>query len=295
MLTNNAKTYRDTEVPFFMRFVTGRLHLLLATPPRFWAAFFVLLAAGCAAGPPKVPYPAFIQADELEDIFLASLPGVRAKQFSGDPQTRRTSNRINLPPGWEGTTGGTPGKLLEILVLSGDLDVADISLGLGGYVHMPPGTFGFNLKTSDGAQVLYFLDDVDPLAMIRTPVILDSRLVGWKSTDIDSVDIKMLRDDPGNGARTWLMRVEPGAILPWQSTSVIREGYLVEGQYQHSECVGGKVHTWTYTPGGYFYRPGDAVSGGPDAKAITDSVWLLRETRASSTQTLAACPGEPTS
>ncbi len=144
MLTDEAETHRDMEVSVFMRFVTGRLHLQLFLPPRYWAAFFVVFVAACASGPPKLPYPAFIQSDELDDIFLASLPGVRAKQFSGDPQTRRTSNRIDLPPGWEGTTGGAPGKLLEILVLSGDLEVADISLGLGGYLQIPPGSFGFN-------------------------------------------------------------------------------------------------------------------------------------------------------
>jgi hypothetical protein len=293
MLTNDAEIHRDTEVPFFMRFVTGQLHLLLAMPPRFWAAFFALLAAGCASGPPKLPYPAFIQSDDLEDIFLASLPGVRAKQFSGDPQTRRTSNRIDLPPGWQGTTGGTPGKLLEILVLSGDLDVADVSLSLGGYLHVPPGTFGFNLNTTNGAQILYFLDDVDLLAMIKSPVILDSRLVGWQATDIEGVDIKELRNDPGNGARTWLLRVRPGAELPWQASSVIREGYLIEGQYQDSECADGEVHTWSYTAGGYFYRPGGAISGGPDAMAITDSVWLLRETRASSAKTVDGCWSTP--
>ena len=289
MLTKEAETQCDMEVPFFMRFAISRRHLQLVMPPRYWAAFFLVFIAACASGPPKLPYPAFVQSDELDDMFLASLPGVRAKQFSGDPQTRRTSNRIDLPPGWEGTTGGAPGKLLEILVLSGDLEVADITLGLGGYLQIPPGTFGFNLHTSNGARILYFLDDVDPLAMIKSPVILDSRLVGWQATDTDGVDIKELRDDPGNGARTWLLRIEPGAIIPWQSSSVIREGYLIEGQYQHSECVGGEVHTWIYTPGGYFYRPGDAINGGPEAKAITETVWIFRERTAGSERTEESC------
>ena len=272
-----------------MRFVTGRLHLLLVMPPRYWAAFFVVLVAGCTSGPPKLPYPAFIQSDEMQDTFMATLPGVRAKQFAGDPQTRRTSNRVDLPPGWQGTTGGAPGKSLEIFVLVGDLDIADISLGPGGYAHVPPGTFGFNLKTDDGARVLYFLDDVDPLAMIRAPIILDSRIVDWQPTDIDGIGIKELRSDPGNGARTWMMRVTPGAAMPWQSSSVIREGYLASGEYQGSECVGGEVHTWTYTTGGYFYRPADTFSGGPEAMAITESVWVLRERTASTIETAEAC------
>lgn len=258
-------------------------------PPILWAAFFVGFVAGCASGPPELPYPAFIQSDELEDIFMATLPGVRAKQFAGDPKTRRSSNRIDLPPGWEGTTGGAPGKSLEIVVLAGELAVADISLGPGGYAHVPPGTFGFNLRTSDGARVLYFLDDVDPLAMIRSTIILDTRLVEWQATDTDGVSIKELRSDPGNGARTWMKRIEPGAAIPWQSSSVIREGYLASGEYQASECVSGVAHTWTYTTGGYFYRPADTVNGGPESKAITESVWILRERSAGSEKTLDTC------
>ncbi|MDH3431602.1 MAG: DUF4437 domain-containing protein [Gammaproteobacteria bacterium] len=272
-----------------MHFVTSRLHLLLAMPPRFWAAFFVLFVAGCASGPPELPYPAFVQADDLDDIFMATLPGVRAKQFAGDPKTRRTSNRIDLPEGWQGTTGGAPGKSLEVFVLTGDLDVGDISLGPGGYVLVPPGTFGFNLVTSDGARILYFLDDVDPLAMIRSPIILDTGLVDWQSTSIDGVSSKDLRSDPGNGARTWLLRIQPGAVIPWQSSSVIREGYLASGEYQDSECVGGIAHTWTYTSGGYFYRPSGTFHGGPEAMAIRESVWVLRERSAGSETTAGQC------
>jgi len=272
-----------------MRFVIGRLHLLLAMPPRFWAAFFVLFVASCASGPPQLPYPAFIQSDELEDIFMATLPGVRAKQFAGDPQTRRTSNRIDLPAGWQGTTGGAPGKSLEVIVLAGDLDIGDIKLGPGGYAHVPPGSFGFNLQTADGARVLYFLDDVDPLAMIRSPIILDTRLVDWQATAVDGVGIKELRSDPGNGARTWLMRIQPGAVMPWQSSSAVREGYLARGQYQDSECAGGVAHTWIYTTGGYFQRPAGTFHGGPEANALSESVWILRERTAGSETTAELC------
>ncbi len=128
-----------------MRFVTGSIHSLLNMPPRFWAAFFVVTVAACASRPPELPYPAFIQSNDLNNIYLATMPGVYAKQLAGDPKTRRTSNRIDLPPGWQGTTGGAPGKALEIFVLTGDLDVGDVRLGNGGYAHVPPGTFGFNL------------------------------------------------------------------------------------------------------------------------------------------------------
>ena len=52
----------------------------------------------------------------------------------------------------------------------------------------------------------------------------------------------------------------------------------MNGAYQHSECVNGEVHTWQYETGGYFYRPADTISGGPDSFASTESVWFVRET-----------------
>jgi len=117
-------------------------------------AVVATLLAGCAGGPPKLPYPAFIQVDELEDMFMASLPGVRAKQLSGDPQTRRTSNRVDLPKDWRGTSGGSPGRSLEIFVIDGELSVADVSLTSGGYAYLPAGSLGFNLTADEGAPAL---------------------------------------------------------------------------------------------------------------------------------------------
>lgn len=262
-------------------------------PPSLWAAFFALLLAACASGSPKLPYPAFIQADELQDVFLASLPGVRAKQFSGDPQTRRSSNRIDLPPGWQGTTGASPGKMLEIFVLAGTVDVGDVALTSGGYLYAPPGNIGFNMRTTDGARVLYYLDDVDPTTMIRTPILLDSKLVAWQATAAEGVEVKELRSDPGSGARIWLERVAPGAALPWQSSSAIREGYLAAGSFQQSECVDGEVRSSIYQPGGYFYRPAGVFSGGPKAKALTYSLWVLRERTTGTVTTADACLPSP--
>jgi len=208
---------------------------------------------------------------------MASLPGVRAKQLAGDARTRSSSNRIDLPAQWVGTSGASPGKALEILVLEGTLQLSDVALPPGGYAYLPSGTLGFNLRTDAGARILYFLNDVDPRAVIRTPLILDSRLLEWQSTVTGGSEVKELLADPGSGARTWLMRVRPGVSIPWESTSVLREGYLISGDYQHSECVNGKVHTARYLEGGYVYRPPNAINGGPDAAAVTESVWLLRE------------------
>lgn len=234
--------------------------------------------AACASGPPKLPYPAFVQVDELEDIFMASLPGVRAKQLSGDPQTRRTSNRVDLPPDWRGTSGGTPGRSMEFFVVDGEVKITDITLTRGGYAFLPAGSLGFNLMSDDGARILYFVNDVDPESVIRSPIIIESGLLDWEETRKPGVSTKELRNDPGNGSKTWLVRVATGAVQAWESSSAVREGYLVTGNQQYSECVNGDVVTWQYAPGGYFYRPEHTISGGPESFALTDSIWFMRET-----------------
>ncbi len=248
-----------------------------------------LLLSACASGPPEMPYPAFIDVDELEDVFMATLPGVRAKQLAGDPQTRRTSNRINLPPEWSGTSGGMPGRSMEIFVLAGRVTLADIDLTTGGYAYLPAGSLGFNMTTREGAQILYFVNDMDPKAVIRSPILIDSGLLEWQATGTPGLTTKELRRDPGTGARTWLLRIEAGAGQPWASSSSVREGYLVSGESRHTECVLGEEVTGSYRAGGYFYRPATVVNGGPSSGGPVDAVWFLREVSAGLETPASAC------
>ena len=239
-----------------------------------------LLLVGCGGKTVRPAYPAFVQADALPDIFLADLPGVRAKRFAGDPNTRRSSNRLLLPPDWSFSTGGLPNKSVEIYVLAGSIKLGEFALQAGGYAYLPDGSTGVSMSTVAGAQVLYFLDDASPAAVIRTPLIASRDLIPWNpvSTDLDDVglSIKELRSDPGSGAKTFLLRIEPGATRPWQSLSTLEEGYLLEGQYTHGECVNGESAVGTYLPGGYYYRTAGAVNGGPETAAVTPSVWYVR-------------------
>ncbi len=261
------------------------------------------LAAGCATGPQPPPYPAFVQADALPDQFMATLPGIRARQLSGNAETGTTGSRIDLPPDWQGTTGGMPGRSLEIFVLAGTLRLADIELGPGGYAYVPPGSIGFNLVTDRGARVLWFVDAVDPAAVIRTPIVLDSELVDWMPAGVPGTWAKELRSDPGSGARTRLLRVEPGAALPFETSSEPEEGFLVSGEFRQAECVTGEPYVDTYTAGGYFNRPAGVIHGGEAAAALEESVWLLREARQGRRAQVAACDagagqsgtGKPTS
>jgi hypothetical protein len=255
------------------------------------------MLGACAASAPQTPYPAFIQTEELPDVFLAGLPGVRAKQLAGNPQTRRSSNRITLPADWQFTTGASPGKSVEIFVLAGEISLGGLPLGPGAYAYIPSGSTGLQMQTSHGALLLYFLDDADPRAVIQTPLILSSDLVNWipvsESPNDIGISVKELRADPGSGARTWLMKVDPIASQSWQQSSAALEGYLVAGSYRDSECINGEPMTGNYGPGGYFRRVPGAVHGGPEAASADGAIWFIRATEKDSVRTLTACTPVP--
>ncbi|HNP37769.1 MAG TPA: DUF4437 domain-containing protein [Woeseiaceae bacterium] len=252
---------------------------------------FIATLAACASSysKPDLPYPAFVQTDELQDVFLAALPGVRAKQFASDMRTQTMSDRIDIPRDWKGSTGGAPGKSLEIFVLAGSLRLSDFELGPGGYAYVPPGSLGFTLESDDGARILYFLDEIDASSVIRAPIILDSALLDWETAG-DGLHRRVLRSDPGSGATTWLLRLAQGASMPLESSTAAREGYMISGQYRHSECLDGAPASWDYLPGGYFRRPAGVVNGGYEAVATTETTWFLREAERGELHVESACP-----
>lgn len=256
-----------------------------------------LLLGACAGGARDVPYPALIQADQLDYVFLAELPGIRAKRLSGDIRTGRFSALLYLPESWRWNTGAAPGKSVEIYVLAGEITLADLTLKPGNHAYLPPGSTGLPLATSEGAEILYFLDDASPNAVIQTPLFMSREVVPWRPADDTVLGSglmdKELREDPGSGARTWLMQVPPGASLPWQQSSVTLEGFLLSGEHRHSECVGGRTVTGAYARGGYFRRPSGAVHGGPATGSQTGAVWLLRRAADGTTQAVSRCSAAP--
>ena len=242
---------------------------------RMIIVFAVCLLAACASKPLKPPYPSYIAVDELPDAFVAGLPGIRAKQLSVDPRTQRASYRISVPPDWSFTTGASPAHSVEIYVLAGEIRIGEFPLTAGGYAYLPAGGRGTQIDSDSGAVMLYFLDEAASGAVIQTPMITSSDLLDWQAQDI-GIYVKELRKDPGSGARTWLMRVDPEAIIPLQKSSRNVEGYLVSGAIDYSECSGGMSGTDQYLPGGYFHRPPGAVHGGPDTTTASGATWYLR-------------------
>lgn len=238
------------------------------------------LLAGCASSPRNVPYPAFIQVEELDGAFQASLPGARAKGLSGDGRTGRFSALLLLPEQWRWNTGAAPGKSVEIFVLAGEVMLGDLALRPGNYAWLPPGSTGLSMSSLSGARLLYFLNDAAPDAVIQTPLFMSRDVVPWQPLTEDAMDaglqVKELRHDPGSGERTFLLKIEPGAMQRWQKSSVKAEGFLLSGDYRHSECINGKAITGDYTPGGYFERPAGVVNGGPLAGSSEGAIWFIR-------------------
>jgi len=249
----------------------------------------MLAISACASRPIAPPYPSFIDVNGLPDAFIAGLPGIRAKQLSVDPRTQRASYRVALPADWSFTTGASPGQSVELFVLAGEIRLGEFSLRPGGYAYLPPGHTGMQMETSNGALMLYFLDDADGAAVIQTPLITNSELIDWQSEDI-GVAVRELRRDPGSGARTWLQRIDPQAILPLQRSTQNVEGYLVSGSIMYSECSEGISGTGQYLPGGYFHRPPGATHAGPDTTTESGAVWYLRVLGEEQIETVDACP-----
>lgn len=239
------------------------------------ALAFVVLLAACASSPLPPPYPVNIVVDDLPDAFIAGLPGVRAKQLSVDPRTQRGSYRVAVPSDWSFTTGASPGQSVEIYVLAGEIQLGEFNITSGGYAYVPPGHTGLQMQSAGGALMLYFLDDSDDAAVIETPLLTNSSLLDWRAVDF-GVSVKDLRHDPGSGARSWLMKVDAGAILPFLRSSQSIEGYLLSGSINWSECSGGLPVTDEYLPGGYFHRPPVATYAGPDTQTTASAVWYLR-------------------
>jgi len=252
----------------------------------------MMLMAACASRPLPPPYPAYINVDELPDAFVASLPGARAKQLSMDPRTQRVSYRLAVPPGWSFTTGGSPIHSVEIFVLAGQVEIGEFSLSPGGYFYIPPGMPGAQMRSGGGAVMLYFFDEANQAAAIQTPIISNSDLVEWRQEDV-GVRVKNLRLDPGSGARTWLMQIDQDAVMPFQQSSQVVEGYLLSGSIRYSECSGGVAGTDEYLPGGYFHRPPGVVHAGPDTGTTTIATWYLRTPGEQRIEIVDGCPMEP--
>ena len=239
-----------------------------------------LLIASCKTTGPNVPYPAYVVPwTDLPDMFIAGLPGVRAKPLVGaTSDATGGSFRIDLPTSWQGTSGAAPDKSLEIFVIEGELSVADVRLKRGGYAYLPPGTLGFNLKSATGAR-----SSLLPGRRRAIGGYPDAPDTGEHGTRLGRHGHRRaVEERTALGSRQWCTQLaaknragrgdslgvvfrEPRGLLPHRQVTRIPSA---------SPASRAPI---AYLPGMYLYRPGDSINGGPESVAETTSIWFFRE------------------
>lgn len=67
----------------------------------------------------------------------------------------------------------------------------------------------------------------------------------WKPTQIDKVSIKVLYEDKAKGESTVLLKLEPGAVIPFHRHPELEQAYVLEGSmYDHDgKCSAGE-YVW---------------------------------------------------
>ncbi|WP_405237961.1 DUF4437 domain-containing protein [Lentisalinibacter orientalis] len=247
-------------------------------------ALVALAAAGCASQEPPPPtFIGFIQAQTAPVEPWSPYPGVTARRLSADEFTGRSAIHLSVPLGWRWTGMVNGAFTREWLVLEGRVQAGERQLQGGDLLYVPPGAQPPSITAVRPAKMLVFTDPADPASGLGQIFVASARSLPWRPGTVArdagvplDLSVKDLKNDPGTGARTWLVKIGPGVEVPWESHSVVEEGYLLEGDYRLSECLPEGRKDGDYLPGGYFWRPANWIHSGPDSGTDGGAVWLMR-------------------
>ncbi len=242
-----------------------------------------MLAACAGQKPPPPSFAGFIQSQTAPDEPWSGFPGVVARRLSADEFTGRRALYLELPLGWRWSGFINDAFSREWYILDGRLQAGTASLAAGDFLYLPPGARPPELTAVVAARALLFVDPASPASGLTQPFVASARSLPWRPGTVArdagvplDLSVKDLKLDPGSGARTWLVRIGPGVRVPWESHSVVEEGYLLEGDYRLVECLPAGRREGTYLPGGYFRRPAGWIHSGPDSGTEGGAVWLIR-------------------
>lgn len=248
------------------------------------ALLSMFAVAGCATREPPPPrFTGFVQAQTAPVEPWSAFPGVTARRLSADEFTGRSALHLTLPLGWRWSGLINDAYSREWYVLEGRLQAGDRLLRAGDLLHVPPGAAPPAMTAVLASRVLVFTDPADPASGLDGVLVASSRSLPWRPGTVArdagvplDLAVKDLKVDPGSGARTWLVKIGPGVRVPWESHSVVEEGYLLEGDYRLAECLPEGRKDGEYLPGGYFRRPAGWIHSGPDSGTESGAVWLIR-------------------
>ncbi len=189
--------------------------------------------------------------------------GVERKLLSADPDSGASSNIFRYPAGWQIAAPQRLGCAEELYVLWGDLRINAIDYGPGDYAYLPAGYSRHAMGSVNGAVVVTFLEARLTPATADAPVaagLIDcvrgnelpwGKAVG-SELDTAAVGFKLLRLDPDNGDRTWLLNIDvtPGEAFEINGVErhpCVEETFLLQGDMAMPM---GRMRT-----GAYFWRP----------------------------------------
>ena len=257
----------------------------------------LLFLSACAPVAPQIePAVLFLQAQDVSlttaEPHLA-LPA-RVLRRSPDGALRallvetadRASTTLQLPPD----------RAVEIVVAHGALSVDSEPLDRFDFLRAE-GVAAMTLELQAGARLLVFFDDIRPRDEARVAIVRDDDThwvpgLAMREAGRDDVPLEILhyRNDARNGARSYLVRVQPGLTIPWERHTVAEEAYLLEGDFSIAECLDGQIERFDYREGGYFYRPPGIAHNGPDSGSRGGAIMLIRTPGALTVDLVAGCP-----
>lgn len=88
----------------------------------------------------------------------------------------------------------------------------------------------------------------------------------WKSTRFEKVSIKVLYENPDRGEMTCLLKLEPGAYIPFHKHPEIEQTLVLEGSVEDHDGIG--------TAGDYIWRkPGSLHDNRSPSGAVLFAVY----------------------
>ena len=216
------------------------------------------------------PHLEFIQTQTVPWTSLGAdspRPGARLKTLSTDPESKACTTIISYPRGWSAAEPQYLTSDEELYVLDGSMSVNSTHCHAGDYAYLPAGYPRTEMGSSSGGAVLTFFKGAPDVVAGDAPQgtydatrlieRLRSTEMEWQSATESrvagsGVGLKVLRLDPDNGERTWILKVDLEGSRPFEINGVerhpcVEETFLLEGDMSMPM---GAMHT-----GAYFWRP----------------------------------------
>lgn len=235
----------------------------------------------------------FLDSKKLPNSAQTLAWGLPSKTLRQNTQTG-VALEVNLYADQHANTRGlTFNRAMEIFLLDGEMTIGDIAFKKNDFIQIPAETDIPCPTSIKRARFLLFFEEGEIKCAPSDATSIDNlkncRIVrdtenDWvageamKKAGRDNVPllIKHLKNDPVSGARSHLVSVKPGVIVPWEMHPVAEEAYILEGDYTLAECLPGGSVIGEYMEGGYFYRPKEIAHSGPKSGTKTGVVMLIR-------------------